>query len=223
MYFRILRDEASGAVSYLLADLDAQECVLIDPRVPDVPLLAALMAERGLRLRWTLRTHQHDADPLQTLQAFGALGAPVVQGDAAEGAVNPGDGDALCFGSECVQVWRTPGHTAGCLSFLWRDRMFCGGLLAIDACAQQPLPAEPEALWDSVVQRLFALPAETLLFAGHVRQGRVVSTVLEERAGHPYFAARTRDEFLAAVAGLPRTARRSPERRRPTVRGEVVS
>jgi len=31
------------------------------------------------------------------------------------------------------------------------------------------------------------------------------------------------EEFLAAVARLPRTARRSPERRRPTVRREVVS
>ena len=32
MYFRILHDEASGAVSYLLADLEAKEAVLIDPR-----------------------------------------------------------------------------------------------------------------------------------------------------------------------------------------------
>ena len=31
-----------------------------------------------------------------------------------------------------------------------RDRPFCGGLLAVDACPHQPQPALPEALWDSV-------------------------------------------------------------------------
>ena len=30
MYFRILHDERSGAVSYLLGDLDAGEAVLVD-------------------------------------------------------------------------------------------------------------------------------------------------------------------------------------------------
>ena len=36
MYFRLLHDEASGGVSYLLADLEAGEAVLIDPRGVDV-------------------------------------------------------------------------------------------------------------------------------------------------------------------------------------------
>ena len=60
MYFRILNNEASGELTYLLADQDAREAVLIDPRGRDLPLLAALLAERELRLRWVLRTHHHD-------------------------------------------------------------------------------------------------------------------------------------------------------------------
>lgn len=35
MYFRLLHDEATGAASYLLADLEAGEAVLIDPRGAD--------------------------------------------------------------------------------------------------------------------------------------------------------------------------------------------
>lgn len=42
-------------------------------------------------------------------------------------------------------------------------------------------PAVPEALWDSVTQRIFTLPDETLLFAGHERHARAVSTVLEQQ------------------------------------------
>jgi glyoxylase-like metal-dependent hydrolase (beta-lactamase superfamily II) len=97
----------------------------------------------------------------------------------------------------------TPGHTPTCLSFHWRDRVFCGGLLTLDTCPDQPHPADPAALWDSVTQRIFTLPDETLLFAGYGRRARAVSTVLEQRRWHPFFARLTRDAFLARVAALP--------------------
>lgn len=205
MYFRILNNEASGELTYLLADQDAREAVLIDPRGRDLPLLAALLAERELRLRWVLRTHHHDQmNPLEATLLAG-LGAPLVQGDAYGSAESVQDGQALALGDELVRVLFTPGHTHGCLSFAWRDRLFCGGLMAVDACPYQPLPAAPEALWDSVTQRVFNLPDETLLFAGHERRARAVSTVLEQRRWHPFFAGVSRDEFLARVAALSRS------------------
>ncbi len=202
MYFRILHDEASGELTYLLADLDAREAVLVDPHARDLPVLAALLAERDLRLRWILRTHQHDDLQVREPAQLGGLGAPLVQGAAGENIRMARDGDVLPFGSEGIRVLATPGHTAGCLSFAWRDRLFCGGLLAVDACAHQPRPAQPEALWDSVTQRVFTLPDETLLFAGHARRARAVSTVLEQRRWHSLFAGQSRDEFLARVAAL---------------------
>jgi hypothetical protein len=56
-----------------------------------------------------------------------------------------------------------------------------------------------------VTGRVFTLPDETLLFAGQERRGRAVSTVLEQRRWHPFFAGRSRDEFLSRVAELPAT------------------
>ena len=208
MYFRLLHDERSGAVSYLLGDLDAAEAVLIDPRGADVPLLQAMLDEHQLRLRWVLRTHEHDALLPGETAALAALGAPRIQHDlpaaaAAAGRAVESDVAVLAFGNEHVQVLRTPGHTAGCLSYLWRDRLFCGGLLAVDACPFQPRPALPEALWDSAVNDVFRRPAETLLFTGHARRSRAVSNVLEQRRWHPWFGGATRDEFLARVRALP--------------------
>ena len=203
MYFRILHDEAGGELTYLLADTDAREAVLIDPRGRDVPLLSALLAERELRLCWVLRTHQHDHMKPQEQQLLARLGAPLAQGAKQSGAHFAADGDVLPFGHEMVRVIATPGHTEACLSFAWRDRMFCGDLLAVEACPHQPVPAEPEALWDSVTQRIFTLPDETLLFAGHERRARAVSTVQEQRRWHPFFAGLSRDEYLARVAALP--------------------
>lgn len=200
VYFRILNNEVSGALTYLLADLDAREAVLIDPHASDLPLLLALLAERELRLRWVLRTHHHDALQPGEPEQLARLGASVVQGDMPSGGAA-----ALPFGAELVRVLPTPGHTPYCLSFAWRDRLFCGDLLAVTACPHQARPAAPEALWDSVSQRVFTLPDETLLFAGHEQRARAVTTVQEQRRWHPHFAGRTRDDFLTHMAALSDT------------------
>lgn len=190
MYFRILNDSTSGEFSYLLAD-HTRDAVLIDPRARDIPVLSALLSERDLRLRWVLRTHHHDALHPQEPSLLAGLGAPVVQGDVAH--------TVLPFGDGLIQVVATPGHTRTCLSFAWRDRFFCGGLLAVTACPHQAYPQAPEELWDSVMQKVFTLADETLLFAGHEPRARAVSTVLEQRRWHPYFSGLTRDEFLAQM------------------------
>ena len=152
MLFRILHDDNSGVLSYLLGDEVTGEAALIDPRSSDRVVLDAMLHAEHLRLRWIY----------------------------------------------------TPGHTRGGLSFRWRDRVFCGGLLATQACPLQPQPEDAAALWDSVRYRLFSLPGETLLFAGHARHSRVVSTVLEQRRWHPQFAALSRDAYLARMAAKVR-------------------
>lgn len=210
MLFRILHDENSGELSYLLADEDACEAVLIDPHGRDLPVLQALLDERKLRLRWVLRTHDHDTEEPGELESLSRLKAPIVQGRACAGAQCPGDGEELGFGGERVRVIETPGHTPGGLSFAWHDRVFVGGVLAPDACPHQPQASDPPALWDSVTQRLFTLPDETLLFGGHDKRARVVSTVLEQRHGHPWFAGQTRDAFLAQMAAPPAAPDASP-------------
>lgn len=204
MYFRILNNEASGELTYVLGDLDAREAVLVDPHGCDLPVLLALLAERELRLRWVLRTHHHDAVQPNESDQLQRLGAPMVQGDGLS-AMGLADGAVLPFGFEQIKVICTPGHTPNCLSFSWRDRLFCGGLLAVTACPHQARPLAPEDLWESVTQRVFSLPDETLLFAGHDAHAGAVSTVLEQRRWHPYFSGLTRDEFLGQVGALPET------------------
>jgi glyoxylase-like metal-dependent hydrolase (beta-lactamase superfamily II) len=206
MYFRILHDDNTGEFTYLLADPLAGEAVLIDPRARDLPVLTALLAESELLLRWVLRTHNHDHQKPMEAQRLATLGAPLVQGDSGPKSHPVVDGELLAFGSEALRVMRTPGHTHACLSFAWRDRLFCGGLLAVQACPSQPFPAEPQQLWDSVTQHIFTQPDETLLFTCHDRHARAVSTVQEQRRWHPLFAKLTRDEYLTQMADLPQQA-----------------
>jgi len=197
-YFRILEDAASHAFTYLLADLTARRAVLIDPHVADLSVLRALLSEHDLHLSWVLRTHHHGDWDVQA--ALAMLGAPLVQGNAGAFGRPGEDGVLLKFGHEHLRVLATPGHTPNCLSFAWRDRLFCGDLLSVDGCREQPHPSLPEAVWDSVTQRIFTLPDETLLFCGHSSRSSAVSTVMEQRHWHPWFAKMTRDEFLTRIA-----------------------
>lgn len=193
MYFRILHDELSGAASYLLADLESRAAVLVDPRGVDLAVLQAMLDEHRLRLNWVLRTHEHDSHRPGEAEALRVLGAPCIVHQL------PSAGAILPFGNEHCRVLLTPGHTRSCLSFLWRDRLFCGDLFAVDACPDQPGPVWPEALWESATQNIFMLPAETLLFSAHAQSGHLTSSVLEQRCSHPWFAGASRDEFLARV------------------------
>lgn len=192
MYFRMLHDEASGRVAYLLADLDAGEAVVIDLRDADLAVVQALLAEHHLRLRWLLRTSEKAGPPpAGGERAASALGAPQPGLDQLA--------QVLSFGGEHLHVLRTPGHTACAMSYQWRDRVFCGELLQVREPASAA-PADPAALWESVTSILFTLPPETLIFHGVARHGRVVSTVLAERRWHPWFAPRDRDAFIARFA-----------------------
>jgi glyoxylase-like metal-dependent hydrolase (beta-lactamase superfamily II) len=203
MYFRMLHDESSGELIYLLADVHAKEAVLIDPHGRDLGVLSALLAEHDLHLLWILRTHHHDRLHPQESSALVQLGAPLIQGDAQVRAYRPDDGESLPFGNEAVGVWSTPGHTATCLSFAWRDRLFCGGLLNAKQCPDQPFAAVPEQLWESVTHRLYKFPNETLLFSGHAQHLRTVSTIMDQRRWNPSFTGCSRDEFLASMTSLP--------------------
>lgn len=181
MYFRILHDESQGLVSYLLADLDAREAVVIDPRAQDVRIIEAMLQEHHLLLKARLFTHAHDS---------------LAPADAQIRSQQLQQGGLIELGAEHLRILNTPGHTADCLSFLWRDRLFCGGLLSAAECPRQPKVAAPQAMWDSVMNTVFKLPAETLTFSSHARATSPVSTVMTQRRHHPWFSGLSRDDFL---------------------------
>lgn len=204
MYFRILEEEQTGLVSYFLADLDACEAVMIDPRLPDVYLIQAMLAEHRLKLRAVVMTHSHAADDGErdalTAALSTALSTPVLQGEQLL------DGALIDFGGEHVRVLATAGHTRHCRSFLWRDRLFCGGVLSAQACPHGPAVQQPQAMWDSVMRKVFTLQPETLLFSAHAGATGAVSNVMTQRRHHPWFGGRSRDEFLSCIAGLTSNA-----------------
>jgi len=57
-------------------------------------------------------------------------------------------------------------------------------------------------LYDTVTQRLFTLPDETLVYPAHDYQGRTVSTIGEEKRVNARFGDRSREQFITIMNNL---------------------
>jgi glyoxylase-like metal-dependent hydrolase (beta-lactamase superfamily II) len=205
MIFRQLFDPDSSTYTYLIGG--RTEALLIDPVDRHLDDYLALLRGLGLTLRYSIETHVH-ADHIT---ASGGLrrrtGAETAVGLLC-GAVYADhqlrDGDALaCGDGEEITVIATPGHTPGSSSFLWRDRVFTGDSLLIMGCGRTDFQGgDPGALYDSITERLFGLPAETLVYPGHDYHGRWVSCIGQERAINPRLAGKTRAQFIEIMQAL---------------------
>ena len=198
--FRQLHDSSTAGYSYLVADSEGGEAVAIDVGSERTALLLlALLTELKLRLSYVLCTHGHEGETAVAPSITMRTHAKIVAG---ESAPVPADarlqhGDSLRFGDESIRVIGTPGHTRGCLSYLWRDRVFTGDTLHIGGCGRTGgAGGDPALLYDSITQRLLMLPGETLVYPGHDAGGRTVSSIGEEREHNPCIAGRSRDEFI---------------------------
>jgi glyoxylase-like metal-dependent hydrolase (beta-lactamase superfamily II) len=218
MYFRQIADRSDGALTYVLGNLAAQEAVVIDPAPRQRAVVQALLAERKLALRWILYTQDHDgggdaAMPTLAGAQAGAVGI-VGGGDRAGGVQRVGDGDTVTFGDEVLHVLATPGHTAGSVSYLWRDRLFCGDALELGGRGPAIGPGAVRAAHDSVTRssspcraRRWCSPATPA--------GRTVSTIAEG-ACTIYFASRTTPSSrLGRRAARPATTTPARPDRRP--------
>src|SRR5262245_13897633 len=164
MIFRQLFDPQSSTYTYLLADGGAREALLIDPVFEQARRDAALIEELGLRLKWTLETHVHADHVTGAWLLKEKLGSRIASSSTsgAEGAdkyVQPGE--RIAFGKRHLEARATPGHTAGCLTYVLDDgsMAFTGDALLIRGCGRTDFQeGDPGRLFRSVRSQIFSLP-----------------------------------------------------------------
>jgi glyoxylase-like metal-dependent hydrolase (beta-lactamase superfamily II) len=206
IYFRQLFDETSSTYTYLLGDLTQHEAALIDPVREHVALYLALLDEQKLTLRAVLETHVH-ADHItgaaQLREQTGAQTVVSIHGGAPCADIHLQGDEQLHFGAETITVLATPGHTPGCTSYLWRDRLFSGDALLIGGCGRTDFQGgDAGVLHDSITRKIWPLAGETLIYPGHDYHHRHVSCVAQERESNPRLAGKSRDEFIAIMSKL---------------------
>jgi sulfur dioxygenase len=202
-----LFDVESSTFTYFLVDRATREAMAIDSVDRQVERDLGLIKRLDLKLRYALETHAH-ADHItgaaRLVEATGALSAAPSGCGILPANVQMQDGDVLLFGvAEQLRALHTPGHTAGSMSFAWRDNVFTGDALLIDGCGRTDFQGgDAGALYDSIHAKLFTLPDITRVYPGHDYRGNAVSTIGWEKRHNARLANRSRADFIDLMAHL---------------------
>jgi glyoxylase-like metal-dependent hydrolase (beta-lactamase superfamily II) len=201
-----LFDTESSTFTYILATQAGGEAVLIDPVEEHWERDLEHLRRLDLKLAYVLETHAH-ADHVTSagkLRELTGAKAAVPSGCGIPPAdVQLNDGDVIRFGGEEILVLHTPGHTAGSMSYVWRNNVFTGDTLLINGCGRTDFQSgSADALFDSVTKKLFSLPDDMLMWPGHDYKGQVVSTIGWEKQHNARLAKRSREEFVQLMAEL---------------------
>ena len=207
MLFKQLFDQETGTYTYLVADQNSKEAVLIDSVREQAERDTKLIKELGLDLKYFLETHIHadHVTAVSTLKEEFPLAQSVVSahGGAPCADILVKDGDEIHFGELTITVLETPGHTDSCVSYRMPDRVFTGDALLIRGCGRTDFQqGSPHRLYASVTQKLFSLPGETLVYPAHNYIGFTVSSIQEEQTLNPRLAKTSEAEFVEIMNNL---------------------
>ena len=209
MLFRQLLDPETSTFTYLLADEDSREAVIIDPVREQLRRDLQLLTELELELLYALETHVHADHVTGAWLLRKRLGCKLVVG-ARSGVrtadLGVADGETIRFGRHALEVRETPGHTEGCITFVCHGEgmAFTGDALLIRGCGRTDFQqGDPKRLYASVRDRILGLPDDTRLYPGHDYKGRMVTTVAEEKRYNPRLGdAKSLDEFVGIMEQL---------------------
>lgn len=206
MLFRQLFDPETSTYTYLIANTN-KDAILVDPVQEQVERDVNLLHELGLTLRYCLETHIHADHVTGTSQLRVLTGCQGIVPEQAEAACADRfirDGEVLDLGEIKIRAISTPGHTDSHMAYLINEaRILTGDSLLIRGCGRTDFQSgDAGTLYDHVVQRLFTLPEETLIYPGHDYKGQTVSTIGEEKRFNSRFVGQDRNTFIQLMGSL---------------------
>ncbi|WP_072395746.1 hydroxyacylglutathione hydrolase [Hyphomicrobium sp. CS1GBMeth3] len=187
---------------------DAEGGVTIAVDAPDAAAVRDALNARGWRLTHILVTHHH-ADHTGGIPVLKEETGCEVIGPKTESVRIPGldrgvtEPDVLSLGTLKIQVFDTPGHTLGHISYWLPDAKvaFVGDTLFAMGCGRV-LEGTAEMMWTSL-GKIVRLPADTALYCGHeytVANGKFGITI---EPGNARLAEHLASAEAARAAGQP--------------------
>ena len=206
---------------YVVADPTTREAVVVDPAW-EVDRLVQIIEQDDLKLKGALITHFHPdhlggnfmgrhiegaAELLERnlpvkihLHKTEAEFANRIAGLSLSDMVRTDGTEELAVGNLKVRVLHTPGHTPGSQCFLVDGRLVSGDTLFVGGCGRVDLPgSDPAQMYDSLVNKLRALPDQTVLYPGHDYADRPTSTIGEEKQRNLYMRFNRLEDFLGMM------------------------
>lgn len=205
--FRQLFDTQSSTFTYLIADAQSKKAALIDTVIENIDRDLQLIKELNLNLMYVLDTHLH-ADHIT---AAGTIRErlPVKTGAPQKAKLTCVDlhlkeGDEIKLDQLILKVLETPGHTNDSISFLCENMIFTGDALLIGGTGRTDFQSgSAEILYESITQKIFRLPGETIVYPAHDYNGLTSSSVENERKLNPRVGqGKSKAEFIKIMSEL---------------------
>jgi len=208
MEIKQIRLARMAVFCYLIGDESTKTCALIDPAFETDRILSE--AQRlQYRITHIINTHGHsdhtagnralkaateakllihelDADRLETVmhktfsRILGGKGSP-----RPDGLLR--NDDLIRIGETSLKVIHTPGHTPGSICLYADGHLFSGDTLFVGAVGRIDLPGGSRLqLRMSFREKIFTLPADTIVWPGHDYGPAPKSTIGHEKNTNPF-------------------------------------
>ena len=211
MLFKQLLEADSCTYTYLIGCEETCQAILIDPVLDTAERDLQVLKDMGLTLMATLETHVH-ADHLTSARRLKQrtecqIAYPKML-DLPCADIGTQEGVPFRVGSVTLHPLFTPGHTDHHHAYLIntpvQKLLFTGDALLIEACGRTDFQSGSATdLYNSIQNKLFSLPGETLVYPGHDYEQRFVSSIAQEKARNPRLGGgRSKEDFVALMEGL---------------------
>lgn len=210
MFFRQLFDSNSSTYTYVLASRRGGEALIIDPVKDQIEQYLRVIRELDLRLVHSIDTHTH-ADHITALGDLRDIThCTTIMGDRSKAqcvSSHVHEGETIRIDGLELGAIYTPGHTDESFSFILNPAsptaVFTGDVLLIRGNGRTDFQGgDPHRSWNSIVNKLFQLPDETIVYPAHDYKGWTASSIGEEKRHNPRLAGRSQAEYVAIMQSL---------------------
>jgi glyoxylase-like metal-dependent hydrolase (beta-lactamase superfamily II) len=184
-----------GTNSYIMTCSNTGESVVFDAPGDALKILGQLQHTIP---KYILMTHNHMDHTAALAELKSALDVPLAA-HAADADRLPipadmmlADGETITFGNIRLSVIHTPGHTPGSLCFYTEGYLISGDTLFPGGPGKTGSPADFRQIVESLKNKIFVLPDNTQVFAGH-GDGTVLG---KEKRAFEAFSGRQHDPNL---------------------------
>ncbi|MFH2000726.1 MAG: hydroxyacylglutathione hydrolase family protein [Planctomycetota bacterium] len=194
MIFEQIKAGGDRNFSYLIGDEGSRRCAVVDPSGNPKKMLARVN-ELGLEVVYLFNTHGHSDHTGGNDLILARSPAKLLNGN------NTHDGHTLSLGKVTLRVIHTPGHTQDSLCVLATEpgdpgRLVTGDTLFVGKVGGTGYGADARNEYDSIHNKLMALPDEVEVWPGHDYGVAPSSTIGHERRTNPFILREDFESFV---------------------------